>query len=68
MATEGYKSTADLQTKKRAIGGGLRSSSQRHAEWFRAAWFDFFNVTSKSPVGDISVVTLIRTDSALDHS
>ena len=25
-------------------------------------------VTSKSPVGDISVVTLIRTDTSLDHS
>ena len=25
-------------------------------------------VTSKSPVGDISVVTLIRTDITLDHS
>ena len=26
------------------------------------------NVTSKSPVGDISVVTLIRTDTTLDQS
>ena len=26
------------------------------------------NVTNKSPVGDISVVTLIRTDTTLDHS
>ena len=26
------------------------------------------NVTSKSPVGDISVVTLLRTDATLDHS
>ena len=26
------------------------------------------DVTSKSPVGDMSVVTLIRTDPALDHS
>ena len=26
------------------------------------------DVTSKSPVGDISVVTLIRTDTSLDHS
>ena len=26
------------------------------------------NATSKSPVGDISVVTLIRTDTTLDHS
>ena len=26
------------------------------------------DVTSKSPVGDISVVTLIRTDITLDHS
>ena len=26
------------------------------------------NVTCKSPVGDISVVTLIRTDTTLDHS
>ena len=26
------------------------------------------DVTSKSPVGDISVVTLIRTDTTLDHS
>ena len=26
------------------------------------------NVTSKSPVGDISVVTLIRTNTTLDHS
>ena len=25
------------------------------------------DVTSKSPVGDISVVTLIRTDTTLDH-
>ena len=25
-------------------------------------------VTSKSPVGDISVVTLIRPDTTLDHS
>ena len=27
-----------------------------------------FHVTSKSPGGDISVVTLIRTDATLDHS
>ena len=26
------------------------------------------HVTSESPVGDISVVTLIRTDTTLDHS
>ena len=26
------------------------------------------DVTSKSPAGDISVVTLIRTDTTLDHS
>ena len=26
------------------------------------------DVTSKSPVGDISVVTLIRTDTTLDHN
>ena len=26
------------------------------------------DVTSKSPVGDISVVTLIRADTTLDHS
>ena len=26
------------------------------------------DVTSKSPVGDISVVTLIKTDTTLDHS
>ena len=26
------------------------------------------DVTSKSPVGDISVVTLIRTETTLDHS
>ena len=26
------------------------------------------DVTSKSPVGDLSVVTLIRTDTTLDHS
>ena len=26
------------------------------------------HVTSKSPVGDISIVTLIRTDTTLDHS
>ena len=26
------------------------------------------DVTSKSPVGDISVVTLIRIDTTLDHS
>ena len=26
------------------------------------------DVTSKSPVGDVSVVTLIRTDTTLDHS
>ena len=26
------------------------------------------DVTSKSPVGDISVVTLLRTDTTLDHS
>ena len=26
------------------------------------------NVTSMSPVGDISVVTLVRTDTTLDHS
>ena len=27
-----------------------------------------FDVTNKSPVGDISAVTLIRTDTTLDHS
>ena len=26
------------------------------------------NVASKSPVGDTFIVTLIRTDTALDHS
>ena len=26
------------------------------------------DVTSKSPVGDISLITLIRTDTTLDHS
>ena len=26
------------------------------------------DVTSKSPVGDISIVTLIRTDTTLDHN
>ena len=34
----------------------------------RASPQEKINVTSKSPVGDISVVTLIRTDTTLDHS
>ena len=33
-------------------------------------WFPIqkFGVTSKPPVGGISVITLIRTDTTLDHS
>ena len=41
----------------RALEQALRDTSPRK-----------INVTSKSPVGDISVVTLIRTDTTLDHS
>ena len=41
---------------------GLRASSREHLPREK------INVTSKSPVGDISVVTLIRTDTTLDHS
>ena len=41
---------------------GLRASSKGHRPHRK------INVTSKPPVGDISVVTLIRTDTTLDHS
>merc|ERR1711952_607617 len=40
----------------------------RGAEQAQASSPDKNHVTSKSPVGDISVVTLIRTDTTLDHS
>jgi hypothetical protein len=44
----------------------------QHSQAFEQAQKDTaprkINVTSKSPVGDISVVTLIRTDTTLDHS
>ena len=42
--------------------GSLSASSRGHSPPTK------INVTSKSPVGDISVVTLIRTDTTLDHS
>jgi hypothetical protein len=42
-----------------------RPSEQAREETTPAGKID---VTSKSPVGDISVVTLIRTDTTLDHS
>ena len=42
----------------------MRSSGQAQ----HAASPEKNQVTSKSPVGDISVVTLIRTDTTLDHS
>ena len=41
---------------------GLGASSRGHLP------IEKNNVTGKSPVGDISVVTLIRTDTTLDHS
>ncbi len=41
---------------------GLRASSKGHRPHRK------INVTSKPPAGDISVVTLIRTDTTLDHS
>ena len=34
----------------------------------RAAPQRQINVTSTSPIGDISIVTLVRTDTTLDHS
>ena len=42
----------------------LRSSEQAREDTSP----EKIDVTSKSPVGDISVVTLIRTDTTLDHS
>ena len=48
------------------------ASLAQHSQAFEQAQKDTaprkINVTSKSPVGDISVVTLIRTDTTLDHS
>ena len=48
--------------KTSATHEGYWASSSRHRPHRK------INVTSKSPVGDISVVTLIRTDTTLDHS
>ena len=40
--------------------------------WLPSSWWagllEGYNVTSKSPVGDISVATLIKTGTTLDHS
>ena len=48
------------------------ASLAQHSQAFEQAQKDTapekINVTSKSAVGDISVVTLIRTDTTLDHS
>ncbi len=57
---EGCAAPGDVQCQCNAQGSLSkleRAPSQRK-----------INVTSKSPVGDISVVTLIRTDTTLDHS
>ena len=42
----------------------MKASERAHEDTSPAK----IDVTSKSPVGDISVVTLIRTDTTLDHS
>ena len=42
----------------------VKASERAHEDTSPAT----IDVTSKSPVGDISVVTLIRTDTTLDHS
>ena len=44
------------------------ASASRGAGQAQASSLNKNHVTSKSPVGDISVVTLIRTDTTLDHS
>ena len=50
----------------------LRAMPVQHSRASEQALEDIspekIDVTSKSPVGDISVVTLIRTDTTLDHS
>ena len=43
----------------------MRASERAHDEDTSPTKID---VTSKSPVGDILVVTLVRTDTTLDHS
>ena len=42
----------------------VKASERAHEDTSPAT----IDVTSKSPIGDISVVTLIRTDTTLDHS
>merc|ERR1711952_631653 len=62
MAPRGYPegcvahSSVPCQRNARGAGQAQTSSPDKN------------HVTSKSPVGDISVVTLIRTDTTLDHS
>ena len=56
----------------RVVGSGLSAMPAQHMKAPKQAQEDTspakIDVTSKSPVGDISVVTLIRTDTTLDHS
>ena len=59
-----------LVTPKKAAPGHVpcQSNAQgRLSKLERAPSYRKINVTSKSPVGDISFVTLMRTDTTLDH-
>jgi len=53
-----------------APGGvpGQGNTQERLSKLKTASPHRKIGVTSKSPVGDVSVVTLIRTDTTLDHS
>ena len=55
---EGCVAHSSVPCQRNARGAGQAQTSSP----------DKNHVTSKSPVGDISVVTLIRTDTTLDHS
>ena len=56
---EGYATSSGVQGQCNMQGAQASSEHPPHRK---------IDVTSKPPVGGISVVTLIRTDTTLDHS
>mgnify|MGYP006251959043 CR=1 FL=1 len=73
VGTDGYHACIAMQCHPKgcAAPGEVRcqcNTRESPSKLKRASPQAKINVTSKSPVGDISVVTLIRTDTTLDHS
>ena len=62
LATDGLYYYSGAPTTRGRVAPGWLSTLKRTLPQSKTY------VTSKPPVGDISVVTLIRTDTTLDHS